>query len=81
MDDNGVIATDTTAAGTGRQRTAGCGYGGDKGIMVGGGKDDSGIKAMSLSNLISNTGVVASDTAEVTSKRYFHVMCGYSQSA
>ena len=54
-------------------------YGGDKAIIIAG--LISGANSTGISNLVSNSGVVASDVSAVTSPRYFHVAAGYSSSA
>ena len=53
----GVVAADVTGVGTARSHTSACEYGGDKGIM-GYGTSSPGTK-ISVTNLISNAGVVA----------------------
>ena len=53
----GIVGTDNSIAGRGREFLAGTGYGGDKGIF-GYGNDFGFTK---VTNLVSNTGVVASE--------------------
>jgi len=59
----GVVASDVAAVGTARESVAACEYSGnkDKGIFFGG-QQTGGVKE-SITNLISNLGVVQSDTA------------------
>ena len=59
----GVIASVTTGVGTARSELTATGYGGDKGIFFGGYTYDNGISAVGKSNLVSNTGVVATDVS------------------
>jgi len=70
----GVVATDVTGVGTGRERLAACEYGGDKGIF-GFGHDGSNV--VSMTNLVSNAGVVATDTTGVGTVRQQLAACGY----
>ena len=58
----GVIASVTNGVGTARTELTATGYGGDKGIFFGG-YTWSGQTTMSKSNLVSNTGVVATDVS------------------
>lgn len=55
---SGVIASDTTTAGSNKIGGAGAGYGGDKGIFGYGADPVSGLTTPTT-NLVSNTGVVA----------------------
>jgi len=68
----GVVATDTAGVGTARYYTAAAGYGGDKAIF-GFGTTSYGSAGSppnySLTNLVSNTGVVATDTTGVGTAR------------
>ncbi len=68
---NGVVASDVSGVGTVRRHHAACTYGTDKGIVAygAGGSDDS-FPMYSLSNLISNSGVVAADVTGVGTARY-----------
>ena len=62
----GVVATDTAGVGTARTGLGSCEYGGDKGIF-GFGTDYAPTYAyVSITNLVSNAGVVASDQAATT---------------
>ena len=74
----GVVATDTTGVGIVRRELAGCQYGGDKGIFgYGTGPTLTPASYTSITNLVSNTGVVATDTAGVGFARGFLAACSY----
>ena len=68
---SGVVASDTSGVGTVRRHHAACTYGTDKGIVAygAGGNNDS-FPVYSLSNLISNSGVVAADVTGVGTARF-----------
>ena len=72
----GVVASDTTGVGTGRQSPAATEYGGDKGIF-GFGHISSSPYRLSMTNKVSNAGVVASDTTGVGTPRSYPAACGY----
>jgi len=65
---SGVVATDTSVAGTGVQDFGGASYGGDKGIFGYGEISTGGNTAKT--NLVSNSGVVSADVTGVGSTRY-----------
>ena len=71
----GVVATDTTGVGSARQRLAAASYGGDKAIFGFGYGEGTGFPGdtrpdlTSITNLVSNAGVVASDTTGVGTAR------------
>ena len=77
VSNTGVVATDTTGVGTGRQSLAACSYGGDKGIFGYGEKLGTGAGSVSMTNLVSNTGVVATDTTGVGTARGSLAACSY----
>ena len=83
----GVVSSDTASAGSGAGMLAGSGYGGDKAIFGFGRMRDPQYSYMHLqmqtnkTNLVSNTGVVASDTTGVGSARYSLGAAGYSSTA
>ena len=78
----GVVATDTTGVGTGRAYLAASGYGGDKAIFGFGFNEINYTQAyLNVTNLVSNTGVVASDTTGVGSARQMLAAAGYSTTA
>jgi hypothetical protein len=69
LSNSGSIAADVTTAGPGRESAVGTSYGLDKGIVVYGIYRGQSPAYKNLSNLISNTGVVASDTSIVGTPR------------
>jgi len=74
----GVVATDVTGVGSVRNGLAACKYGGDKGIFGYGLVDGVGTGAdVSMTNLVSNVGVVATDTTGVGTGRYNLAACEY----
>ena len=81
VSNTGVVATDTTGVGTLRNETAAAGYGGDKALFGFGDTGGPAIGRISITNLVSNSGVVASDTAGVGQIRSFLAASGYSFSA
>ena len=71
VSNTGVVATDTTGVGTARNGLAACGYGTDKAIFGYGNTDRiNETLPVSMTNLVSNTGVVATDTAGVGTARF-----------
>jgi len=74
----GVVATDVTGVGSDRNNIAACSYGDDKGIFGYGLVDGVGPSAdVSMTNLVSNVGVVATDTTGVGTGRYRLAACEY----
>jgi hypothetical protein len=74
----GVVATDTAGVGTARTELAACEYGDDKGIFGYGSTSAPTYTSLSLTNLVSNAGVVASDQAATTgTARYNLAACEY----
>jgi len=65
VSNTGVVATDTTGAGTARNALAAAGYGGDKAIFGYGNTASN----LSITNLVSNTGVVGADVTGVGTAR------------
>ena len=65
----GNIAGDTTGVGTARLYLTATGYGTTGQAMFGYGSDVAGTTVYSLTNLVSNTGVVAADTTGVGTSR------------
>jgi hypothetical protein len=80
VSNTGVVATDVTGVGTDRYQLAACGYGGDKGIFgfgyLASGNDP---RFTAVSNLVSNVGVVATDTTGVGTARYKPAACSYGE--
>ena len=69
----GVMSNDQTGVGTVRRNLAACSYGGDKAIFgFGHNVNPTGgsLGPCSITNLVSNAGVVATDTAGVGTARY-----------
>ena len=77
VSNTGVVATDTAGVGTSRWLLAGAGYGTDKAIFGYGASSAGGFTLVSMTNLVSNTGVVATDTAGVGTARYSLAAAGY----
>ena len=77
----GVVASDTAAVGgvTARDQCKATAYGGDKAIFAYG--NTSASAPLSMSNLISSSGVVASDVTGVGTARYEASGAGFSFSA
>jgi hypothetical protein len=71
---SGVVGTDVTGVGTGRNDLAACEYGDDKGIF---GFGHDGSSYVSMTNLVSSSGVVATDTTGVGTARGEIAACGY----
>jgi hypothetical protein len=77
VSNTGVVASDTPGVGTGRQQLAAAGYGGDKAIFGFGLYSSPATTRVSITNLVSNTGVVASDTPGVGTSRNLLAAAGY----
>jgi hypothetical protein len=75
---SGVVGTDVTGVGTGRERLAACSYGsgggGENGIFGFGNIEPT---VQNITNLVSSTGVVATDTAGVGTARKAAAACEY----
>jgi len=69
VSNTGVVATDSTGVGTTKYRLAAACYGGDKGIFAFGSDHNSSSQWTSHKNLVSNTGVVATDTTNAGTAR------------
>ena len=65
----GVVATDTAGVGTARDALAAAGYGTDKAIFGYGTNTGGSAGTVSMTNLVSNSGVVATDTTGVGTAR------------
>ena len=77
VSNTGVVASNTPVVGTGRQTLAAAGYGGDKAIFGFGRITPSPDTDTAITNLVSNTGVVASDTPGVGTVRRTLAAAGY----
>jgi hypothetical protein len=79
VSNTGVVSTDVTGVGTIRYGQASCSYGTEgvdrKGIFGYGNSD--GTAAESVTNLVSNTGVVSTDVTGVGSARWYIAACEY----
>ena len=76
----GVVASDTPGVGSARFSLAAAGYGGDKAIFGFGNRGPgfpSPTRRTAITNLVSNTGVVASDTPGVGQQRESLAAAGY----
>jgi len=71
VNNSGVIANDTTGVGLARGLLAGTEYGGDKALAAFGNASDDDGGQTSISNKISNSGVVASNTTGVGQARAY----------
>ena len=80
VSNTGVVASDTTGVGTARGDLAAAGFGGDKAIFGFGAypnPSNGNEVQVSTTNLVSNTGVVASDTTGVGTGRYNLAAAGF----
>ena len=73
----GVVSTDTTGVGTVRWLLAAARYGTDKAIFGYGSPNTLASGVISATNLVSNTGVVSSDTTGVGTARFALGAAGY----
>ena len=79
VSNTGVVSTNTTGVGTARSDLAASGFGGDKALFAFGGTSTAYAQNYNnMSNLISNTGVVATDTTGVGTGRYGLAAAGFS---
>jgi hypothetical protein len=78
VSNTGVVANDTTGVGTARANLAAAGFGGDKAIFGYGHSDYSSNVPVNMTNLVSNTGVVATDTTGVGTARTSLAAASYS---
>jgi len=82
VSNTGVIASDVTGVGFSRMLLAACAFGGDQGIFGFGAPGDGIVPSdadyASMTNIVSNTGVVASDTLGVSATGRKHTAaCEY----
>ena len=78
VSNTGVVATDTTGVGQVRAFLACCEYGRDKGIFGYGSTNGTAGGATAITNLVSNSGVVATDTSGVGTARALLASCSYN---
>jgi len=69
VSNSGVVSTDTTGVGTARNYLAAARYGDDKALFGYGSTYSGGYSYYSITNLVSNLGVVATDTTGVGTAR------------
>ena len=77
VSNTGVVSADVTGVGTARNDVAAASYGGDKAIFGYGYFYSGGVINYSLTNKVSNSGVVASNTTGVGTARYLLAATGY----
>jgi hypothetical protein len=77
VSNTGVVASNTTGVGTIRQFPAAAGYGTDKAIFGYGQLGGPTYANVSMTNLVSNTGLVATDTTGVGTVRSSLAAAGY----
>ena len=77
VNSSGVVGNDVTGVGTARVGPAAASYGGDKAIFGYGDPDASSTGKTNISNKVSNSGVVASDTTGVGTARKELSATGY----
>jgi hypothetical protein len=77
VSNTGVVATNTTGVGSARNGLAAAGYSTDKAIFGYGSLDTGHTTVTSITNLVSNTGVVATDTTGVGTSRYYTAAASY----
>ena len=77
VSNTGVVANDVTGVGTSRANVAAAGYGGDKAIFGYGTSNADFVTDLSMTNKVSNIGVVASDTTGVGTTRSGLAAAGY----
>ena len=70
VNNTGLVSSDTAGVGTARYNLAAAGYGTDKAIFGFGSLTTSVAGVVNTTNLVSNTGVVSSDTAGVGTARH-----------
>jgi len=79
VSNTGVVSSDVAGVGTGRYGSSACEYGEDKGIFGFGNISSSPWTLTGVTNLVSNAGVVASDTAAVGTARQSSAACSYGE--
>jgi len=77
VSNTGTVSTDTTGVGTAREYLAAAGYGSDKALFGYGNAAGGDVSTVSITNLVSNTGVVAVDTTGVGTARNYLAASGY----
>ena len=77
VSNTGVVGNDVTGVGTNRSHLAAAGYGGDKAIFGYGSSGAPSYLALSMTNLVSNTGIVGNDVTGVAPTRILLAAAGY----
>ena len=77
ISNTGVVSSDITGVGTARSKPNYTRYGSDKGIFFSGGTSYDGGIEYQFYNLVSNTGVVATNTSMTNDARFRSIGCGY----
>jgi len=77
ISNTGVVASDTSGAGPARRELAAASYGGDKAIFGYGVTGGFSYTQVNTINLVSNLGVVSSDTTNVGTARFQLAAAGY----
>ena len=77
VSNTGVVATDTAGVGSSRDNLAAATYGTDKAIFGFGYLKSPSSGVTAITNLVSNTGVVATDTTGVGTARWLIAAAGY----
>jgi hypothetical protein len=77
VSNTGVLTTDASTSGTARAYVAACGYGKDRGIFGFGFVFYPSTNYYSLTNLVTNTGVIGSDVTGVTAGKYSPAACRF----
>ena len=77
ISNTGVVSSDITGVGTARSKPAYTRYGSDKGIFFSGGTYHDGGIEYQFYNLVSNTGVIATNTSMTNDAKYQAIGCGY----
>jgi len=81
VSNTGVVASDTTGVGDARTFLAGASYGADKAIFGYGNSVTDPTTPTAVTNLVSNSGVIATDVTGVGTSRFVLAAAGYSLSA
>jgi hypothetical protein len=77
VSNTGVVAANSPGVGLARNDISAAGYGGDKAIFGFGQRAAGPVRVSSITNLVSNTGVVASDTPGVGTESRRRASAGY----
>ena len=77
VSNTGVVGNDVSGVGTARYSLAAAGYGGDKALFGYGQTPNTAPYYLSMTNLVSNTGVVSNDTTGVGTGRESIAATGY----